>query len=50
MILRCWRTNWWGVDAAYFDILIRALKAERKRDENFQHNYSYVLNIIDKIF
>jgi hypothetical protein len=39
-----------GVDAAYFNILIKALKAEAKGNDNFQYNYNYILEVIDKIF
>lgn len=39
-----------GVDAAYFNILIDALKAEQKKDGNFKYNYGYVLEVINRIF
>lgn len=39
-----------GVDSAYFQMLIDALKAKQKNDEDFQINYPYVMSIVDKIF
>lgn len=38
-----------GVDAAYFRILIDILKA-KQADEEFKYNYSYIVELIDKIF
>ncbi|MFA5801156.1 MAG: hypothetical protein WC911_01635 [Thermoleophilia bacterium] len=39
-----------GVDSAYFDILIKALRAKKEKDPEFKANYLYVLEIIDRIF
>jgi len=39
-----------GVDAEYFRILIDALKAHQKKDPNFNYNYSYIVELVDKIF
>jgi hypothetical protein len=39
-----------GVDSAYFDILIRALRSKKESDPEFKANYFYVLEIIDRIF
>jgi hypothetical protein len=39
-----------GVDAAYFKVLINALKTNQKKDPNFNYNYSYIVELIDKIF
>lgn len=39
-----------GVDSAYFQMLVVALKAKQKNDKEFQISYPYVMSIIDKIF
>jgi hypothetical protein len=39
-----------GVDTAYFMVLINALKAQQRKDPSFSCNYSYIVEIIDKIF
>jgi hypothetical protein len=39
-----------GVDTAYFSVLINALKAQQKKDPCFNYNYSYVVELIDRIF
>jgi hypothetical protein len=39
-----------GVDTAYFSILIQALKAFQRKDPRFEYNYSYIVELIDKIF
>jgi hypothetical protein len=39
-----------GVDAAYFQVFIEALKAHQEKDSNFSCNYSYIVELIDKIF
>ena len=39
-----------GVDFAYFSVLIEALKAKKNKEPLFNYNYSYIIEIIDKIF
>lgn len=39
-----------GVDAAYFHALIEGLKAEQEKRKDFKYNYSYICEIIDRIF
>lgn len=39
-----------GVDVAYFQVLIDALKLKQKELSDFKYNYSYVVELIDKIF
>lgn len=39
-----------GVDSAYFNQLIRALRAASSKDENFSIDNTYVATIIDRIF
>jgi hypothetical protein len=39
-----------GVDAAYFAVLINALNAQQKKNVDFKYNYSYIVELIDRIF
>jgi len=39
-----------GVDTAYFSVLVSALKAQQKKNPDFNYNYSYVVELIDRIF
>jgi len=39
-----------GVDAAYFQVLISALRAEKEKSDNFEYDYLYIANLVDKIF
>jgi len=39
-----------GVDAEYFRVLINALKAHKNKDQSFKYNYSYIMELVDKIF
>jgi len=39
-----------GVDAAYFQVLVDALKSQQRKNIGFQYNYSYIVELIDKIF
>lgn len=39
-----------GVDVAYFDTLIKALRKKQEKDENFDINSLYLNEIIDRVF
>lgn len=39
-----------GVDAAYFEAIIRELKKQQENDENFEFDSSYIATLVDKIF
>jgi hypothetical protein len=39
-----------GVDAAYFAVLINALNEQQKKNVDFKYNYSYIVELIDRIF
>ena len=39
-----------GVDVAYFNLLITALRKKKEEDPNFNIGYEYITTIIDKIF
>jgi len=39
-----------GVDAAYFQVLVDALKSEQKKSADFSYNYSYIAELVDKVF
>ncbi len=39
-----------GVDSAYFNMLIKALKSKKEEDSDFEINEGYLSSLIDKIF
>ena len=39
-----------GVDSAYFEMMINAIRSKQEKDPDFRINNDYICNLIDKIF